>query len=180
MVSEMLLRMVSFDAGAGNNAYSDCEQTRFYHPALLDSHVTKLYNFFILPSQAFFGLGTGGLQIQIRLTGTPETHPYDIFYLRHRPSWKLRKSAFTTLKSHGINSDPTISPGDGGPQRIMVYSCDHDTEGEVTLSMAHGKKLDHMGIQVKFFGRIDMVGSFGVFGLIFLLKALNLTFNCVL
>ena len=39
----------------------------------------------------------------------------------------------------------------------MVYSCDHDTEGEVTLSMGHGKKLDHMGIQVKFFGRIDMV-----------------------
>ena len=39
----------------------------------------------------------------------------------------------------------------------MVYSCNHDTEGEVTLSMGHGKKLDHMGIQVKFFGRIDMV-----------------------
>ncbi|ACI64369.1 predicted protein, partial [Thalassiosira pseudonana CCMP1335] len=42
-------------------------------------------------------------------------------------------------------------------ERIMVYSCDHDTEGEVTLTMPHGKKLDHMGIQVKFFGRIDMV-----------------------
>jgi hypothetical protein len=41
--------------------------------------------------------------------------------------------------------------------RIMVYSCDHDTEGSITLTMAHGKKLDHMGIQVKFFGRIDMV-----------------------
>lgn len=41
--------------------------------------------------------------------------------------------------------------------RIMVYSCDHDTEGSITLTMGHGKKLDHMGIQVKFFGRIDMV-----------------------
>jgi hypothetical protein len=45
--------------------------------------------------------------------------------------------------------------------RIMVYSCDHDTEGTITLTMAHGKKLDHMGIQVKFFGRIDMVSLRG-------------------
>ena len=41
--------------------------------------------------------------------------------------------------------------------RIMVYSCDYDTEGSITLTMGHGKKLDHLGIQVKFFGRIDMV-----------------------
>ena len=41
----------------------------------------------------------------------------------------------------------------------MVYSCNHDTEGEVTLTMPHGKKLDHMGVQVKFFGRIDMVNT---------------------
>ena len=39
----------------------------------------------------------------------------------------------------------------------MAYSCFHDTEGEVKLSMAHGRRLDHMGIQVKFFGRIDLV-----------------------
>ena len=52
-----------------------------------------------------------------------------------------------------------MSPSDGGPQRIMVYSCNHDTEGEVTLTMPHGKKLDHMGVQVKFFGRIDMVST---------------------
>eukprot|EP00585_Thalassiosira_rotula_P010707 CAMPEP_0196133386 /NCGR_PEP_ID=MMETSP0910-20130528/2628_1 /TAXON_ID=49265 /ORGANISM="Thalassiosira rotula, Strain GSO102" /LENGTH=312 /DNA_ID=CAMNT_0041393109 /DNA_START=111 /DNA_END=1046 /DNA_ORIENTATION=+ len=165
---------------------------------------------------AFFGgLGKGGLQIKIRLTGTPESHPRDIFYLRHRPSWKVRKNVFTALKSHRINdaasasAAPTLAPGapgqqqqqqqqqqqygnqyqDGQPQqyyhdgggeyggngnnnnnngnnnnnnnpnvgkRIMVYSCHHDTEGEVTLQMPHGKKLDHMGIQVKFFGRIDM------------------------
>ncbi len=54
----------------------------------------------------------------------------------------------------------------------MVYSCYHDTEGEVTLSMGHGKKLDHMGIQVKFFGRIDMVGLYDVFFFISLLKVL--------
>jgi hypothetical protein len=65
--------------------------------------------------------------------------------------------------------NPTLAPtggggggqhhasSDNGGERIMVYSCDHDTEGEVTLTMPHGKKLDHMGIQVKFFGRIDMV-----------------------
>jgi len=44
----------------------------------------------------------------------------------------------------------------GDSQQVLVHSCDHDTEGEVTLAMPSGKKLDHMGIQVKFFGRIDM------------------------
>eukprot|EP00804_Cyclotella_cryptica_P003409 CCRYP_018559-RB/>CCRYP_018559-RB protein AED:0.33 eAED:0.33 QI:0/0/0/1/0/0/3/0/272 len=39
----------------------------------------------------------------------------------------------------------------------MVYGSEHDTEGEVTLAMPAGKKLDHLGVQVKFFGRIDMV-----------------------
>ncbi len=58
----------------------------------------------------------------------------------------------------------------------MVYSCYHDTEGEVTLSMAHGKKLDHMGIQVKFFGRIDMVSLFDVFLLISLLNSVQVDF----
>lgn len=107
------------------------------------------------------------MQIKINLTGSPETHPNDIFYLRHRPSWKVRKNVFTALKSRhndAVSSAPTLSPTGGdsitGPQRIMVYSCFHDTEGEVKLSMAHGKKLDHMGIQVKFFGRIDLVRYF--------------------
>ena len=128
--------------------------------------------------QSFFGLGTGGLQIKIRLTGTPETNPDDIFYVRHRPSWKVRKNVFTALRTHAIQNAPTIAPGQqqqlqlGGSrqqqqqaqaqqqqqqQRVMCHSCNHDTEGEVSLNMPHGKKLDHMGIQVKFFGRIDMV-----------------------
>jgi len=113
---------------------------------------------------AFFGgLATGGLQVKIHLTGTPETHPSDIFYLRHRPSWKVRKNVFAAIRGHAAGSaPPALGPNSGGrghgggPQRIMVYSCEHDTEGEVTLTMPHGKKLDHMGIQVKFFGRIDM------------------------
>ncbi|KAL7533468.1 hypothetical protein ACHAWF_004510, partial [Thalassiosira exigua] len=115
--------------------------------------------------KAFFGLGTGGLQIQIRLTGTPDAHPNDIFYLRHRPSWKVRKNAFAALRQRSVSDAPTLAPGGGGqdgkggPQRIMCYSNDHETEGEVTLTMSPGKKLDHMGIQVKFFGRIDMEGG---------------------
>jgi len=51
----------------------------------------------------------------------------------------------------------SIAAAPNNSNRIMVYSCDHDTEGSITLSMGQGKKLDHMGIQVKFFGRIDMV-----------------------
>ena len=137
---------------------------------------------------AFFGgLGTGGLRIQIHLSGTPETHPNDAVYVRHRPSWKVRKNAFAALRGRSLNEggggggasasdSPTLAPGGDGRQqqppvpdgashqgggagggRIVVYSSEHDTEGEVTLTMPHGKKLDHMGVQVKFFGRIDMV-----------------------
>ena len=53
------------------------------------------------------------------------------------------------------NPHPTLAPA--GMDRIMVYGSEHDTEGEVTLAMPAGKKLDHVGVQVKFFGRIDMV-----------------------
>ena len=112
---------------------------------------------------AFF-LGNGGLQIQIRLTGTPDTHPYDIFPLRHRPSWKVRKNVFTVLKpinNHPNSHDGIIGGGNCSSNNgnILAYSCFHDTEGQVTLSMSPGKKLDHLGIQVKFFGRIDMDGG---------------------
>ena len=141
--------------------------------------------------QSFFGLGSGGLQIKITVNGTPETHPNNIVYLRHRPSWKVRKNVFTVLKNHPNNNNIalggstnsnlnknnmttqqlqqqlggmaqrggnfSIAAAPNNSNRIMVYSCDHDTEGSIKLSMGQGKKLDHMGIQVKFFGRIDMV-----------------------
>lgn len=133
------------------------------HYIIIFSHPISFLSITVT-TQSFFGLGSGGLQIKINLTGTPETHPNDIFYLRHRPSWKVRKNVFTALKSRhpgGASPTPTLSPtgadSSTAGQRIMVYSCFHDTEGEVKLSMAHGKKLDHMGIQVKFFGRIDLV-----------------------
>lgn len=44
-----------------------------------------------------------------------------------------------------------------GPSRIVAYSSEQDVEGQVTLAMPPGKKMDHLGIRVKFFGRIDMV-----------------------
>jgi hypothetical protein len=51
---------------------------------------------------------------------------------------------------------PTHAPS--GMERILAYDgCDCETEGEVNLIMPPGKKLDHAGIMVKFFGRIDMV-----------------------
>lgn len=113
--------------------------------------------------KSFFGLGSGGLQIKITLNGTPDSHPNNIVYLRHRPSWKVRKNVFTVLKNHSNTADNAQQRGivpnnkNNVSNRIMVYSCDHDTEGSITLTMGHGKKLDHLGIQVKFFGRIDMV-----------------------
>jgi hypothetical protein len=118
-------------------------------------------------NQSFFGLGSGGLQIKITVNGTPDTHPNSIVYLRHRPSWKVRKNVFTVLKNRSNNNTaqqqrggmmaPNNTANNSSNNRIMVYSSDHDTEGSITLIMGHGKKLDHMGIQVKFFGRIDMV-----------------------
>jgi hypothetical protein len=44
-----------------------------------------------------------------------------------------------------------------GMERITAYGGDCETEGTVDLIMPPGKKLDHNGIMVKFFGRIDMV-----------------------
>ena len=117
-------------------------------------------------SKLFGGLATGGLQIRIDLAGTPESHPDRIKYIRHRPSWKVRKNVFLALKSRQLQDGPQqqqqygmgkqLQHGDQA-QHFMVYSDDHDTEGEVTLAMPPGKKLDHMGVQIRFFGRIDMV-----------------------
>lgn len=46
-----------------------------------------------------------------------------------------------------------------GMERITAYGGECETEGTVDLIMPPGKKLDHNGIMVKFFGRIDMVSS---------------------
>jgi len=113
-------------------------------------------------SKLFGGLATGGLQIRIDLAGTPESHPDRIKYIRHRPSWKVRKNVFLALKNRQLQDGPQqpqpygIMSKQDQPQHPMVYSDDHDTEGEVTLAMPPGKKLDHMGVQIRFFGRIDM------------------------
>ena len=111
-------------------------------------------------SKLFGGLATGGLQIRIDLSGTPESHPDRIKYIRHRPSWKVRKNVFLALKNRQLQDGPQQQQQYGmskQDQPLMVYSDDHDTEGEVTLAMPPGKKLDHMGVQIRFFGRIDMV-----------------------
>eukprot|EP00569_Conticribra_weissflogii_P003712 CAMPEP_0171328688 /NCGR_PEP_ID=MMETSP0878-20121228/796_1 /TAXON_ID=67004 /ORGANISM="Thalassiosira weissflogii, Strain CCMP1336" /LENGTH=374 /DNA_ID=CAMNT_0011828553 /DNA_START=52 /DNA_END=1176 /DNA_ORIENTATION=+ len=111
---------------------------------------------------SFFGLGSGGLQIKIQLTNTPETHPNEIVYLRHRPSWKVRKNVFATaLKKHPPvgGGEPGMGDRGAGPSRIVAYSSEQDVEGQVTLAMPPGKKMDHLGIRVKFFGRIDMEGG---------------------
>ena len=139
-------------------------------PAVLLSILTGDSTFFVPAlfrpqSKLFGGLATGGLQIRIDLSGTPESHPDRIKYIRHRPSWKVRKNVFLALKNRQLQDGPQQqqqqAPQQYGmskqDQPLMVYSDDHDTEGEVTLAMPPGKKLDHMGVQIRFFGRIDMV-----------------------
>lgn len=73
--------------------------------------------------------------------------------MRHRPSWKVRKNVFSALKS------PSAAPA--GMERIAVHGAEAETEGEVALLLPGGRKLDHQGILVKFFGRIDMVSECG-------------------
>jgi len=124
------------------------------------SHIIIPFIIITLFQSFFGGLGSGGLQIKIALHGTPDTHPHSIFYSRHRPSWKVRKNVFTVLKNINSASGSPARTSNSNNNRIMVYSCDHETEGSITLSMSHGKKLDHLGILVKFFGRIDMVSFF--------------------
>ena len=53
---------------------------------------------------------------------------------------------------------PTHAPS--GMERIVAYHGECETCGEVNLMLAPGKKMDHQGISIKFFGRIDMVSSY--------------------
>jgi hypothetical protein len=44
------------------------------------------------------GLVIGSLQISIRLSGTPDTHPGSSFSVEHRPGWKVYRSVCASLK----------------------------------------------------------------------------------
>ena len=41
--------------------------------------------------------------------------------------------------------------------QLFAYEAQQDVGGVVTLHIAPGKKIEHLGIKVQFIGRIDMV-----------------------
>eukprot|EP00536_Pseudo-nitzschia_multiseries_P016654 jgi/Psemu1/328301/estExt_fgenesh1_pg.C_11880003 len=115
--------------------------------------------------------GAGGVKIQIRTTPTPEQqqNPQAIASIDHYPNWKLHKNPFWRVKhpnSNGFNSQASVVPLMPGRQHQMqetalfAYEQSQDIGGVVTLQLAPGKKVEHLGIKIQFIGRIDM--SMGV------------------
>jgi vacuolar protein sorting-associated protein 26 len=89
--------------------------------------------------------------------------------LDHYPSWKLHKNPFWRVK-HPANVGqkqlaavtPVMTANGELEVRapIVAYEQHQDVSGVVTLHLAPGKKVEHLGIKIQFIGRIDM--SFGV------------------
>jgi len=129
--------------------------------------------------------GAGGVKIDIRTIPTPQQKqsPQAIAPLDHYPNWKLQKNPFWRVKhpnSSRFNSQASVAPNNmpGGQQQIMVgggqqqqqqqqletsifaYEQHQDVSGIVTLHLAPGKQVEHLGIKIQFIGRIDM--SMGV------------------
>mmetsp|Transcript_26091 Transcript_26091/g.54655 ORF Transcript_26091/g.54655 Transcript_26091/m.54655 type:complete len:383 (+) Transcript_26091:117-1265(+) len=119
--------------------------------------------------------GAGGVKIHIRTTPTPQQKqsPQAAVQLDHYPNWKLHKNPFWRVKHPNSNrfsnqaSVVPIMPGSqhsnnmmGQGTSLFAYEQSQDIGGSVTLQLAPGKKVEHMGIKIQFIGRIDM--SMGV------------------
>ena len=122
--------------------------------------------------QSFFGFGGGGIKVEIELDDHPERA--GIVALDHPPTWKVRKNVFTRLKyppgkrglsnpslagnpaAADVASAAALTNASGGHHSTYAYEASEDVEGKVILFLPQGKKSDHLGIKVQFFGRIDM------------------------
>jgi len=118
--------------------------------------------------------GAGGVKIHIRTTPTPEQqqNPQAITPIDHYPNWKLHKNPFWRVKhpnSSRFQSQASVVPfvpfvpqGQHQMQEtaLFAYEQSQDIGGIVTLQVATGKKVEHLGIKIQFIGRIDM--SMGV------------------
>lgn len=126
---------------------------------------------------SFFGLGGGGLKVEIELDSSGRS---GVVPLDHPPTWKVWKNPFLSLKYPTVSysnfdGDPAASHEDqlessplaaavgpvGGPQQhqldqAFAYEASEDIEGRIVLLLPPGKRADHLGIKVQFFGRIDM------------------------
>ena len=103
--------------------------------------------------------GQGGVKIDIRLTPQNGVHAVP---MEHYPSWKLHRNPFWRVKHPNATKPASIAPlGPYGEmqqqEQVYAYESHQDIAGVVTLHLAPGKKVEHLGIKVQFIGRIDTV-----------------------
>ncbi|MGK3734785.1 MAG: vacuolar protein sorting-associated protein 26 [Bacillariaceae sp.] len=122
--------------------------------------------------------GAGGVKVDIRFTPTDQQKQSTgaIVPIDHYPTWKLNKNPFWRVKHPNSSNNNNnrmasvapapIIPGDPNSfmaaqeRTIFAYEQHQDVGGVVTLHLAPGKKIEHLGIKIQFIGRIDM--SMGV------------------
>ncbi len=117
--------------------------------------------------------GSGGVKIEIRLVPQQQQQqqllqpatgvtPSGVIPMDHYPSWKLHKNPFWRVKHPAGTKLASVAPNaitgemELKPQ-LFAYESHQDVGGVVTLHIAPGKKIEHLGIKVQFIGRIDMV-----------------------
>lgn len=109
--------------------------------------------------------GGGGVKIDIRLV-PQQGQEQGIIPMDHYPSWKLHKNPFWRVKHPNGSKLASVAPVMSASGEIEVspnlfaYESHQDIGGVVTLTVAPGKKVEHLGIKVQFIGRIDMVRWF--------------------
>lgn len=117
--------------------------------------------------------GAGGVKIDIRFTPTEQqslSTGSAVVPMDHYPSWKLQKNPFWRVKHPNSKRKASVAPAapvlsGGDPNAMMMaaqertifaYEQHQDVGGMVTLYMAPGKQIEHLGIKIQFIGRIDM------------------------
>jgi Vacuolar protein sorting-associated protein 26 len=116
--------------------------------------------------------GSGGIKIEIKLVPQqPSAGPVaynEIIPMDHYPSWKLHKNPFWRVKHPSslasMNKMAAVAPNAITGElevksQLFAYEAQQDVGGVVTLHIAPGKKIEHLGIKVQFIGRIDMVSA---------------------
>lgn len=119
--------------------------------------------------------GSGGVKIEIKLVPQQphqqQQQPVplgarsnEIIPMDHYPSWKLHKNPFWRVKHPSGTKMAAVAPnsftGDlEVKSQLFAYEAHQDVGGCVTLHVAPGKKIEHLGIKVQFIGRIDMVSN---------------------
>jgi Vacuolar protein sorting-associated protein 26 len=90
----------------------------------------------------------------------------EILPMDHYPSWKLHKNPFWRVKHPLGTKMAAVTPNSitgelEAKSQLFAYEAHQDIGGFVTLHVAPGKKIEHLGIKVQFIGRIDTVSCSG-------------------